>query len=608
MARWWDDPAGPVIDAGAVRLCDGATGCLGPITPANSLTGFRWEPVPGGANVVALANDDYVVHSSSWGTPSTPEAGAVTHCSGDTGCVGEVSASNSLVGTTSGDRVGMGVTPLSDGNYVVQSPTWNKGAISDAGAVTWCSGATGCAVGPVTAANSLTGATQLDRVGGTSDEFGLIPTPLVPLPGGAYVVESELFNRPGIPVAGAATWCGAGGVGCTGEAVTTANSLVGSSLLVFFEGEPIVHVGDGAFVVPAPAWTDPVTQALSVGAAVYCDAATHCQGQTVSAANALTGSAAGDEVGSSVTALANGNYVVGSPSWSTATLDQVGAATFCDGTTGCQGAVTAANSFVGTNALDQVGGRTTALSNGNYVVASRSARIGTLSAAGAVTFCSGTTGCFGAPDAANSLVGASALDFVGIVHPLPDGNYVVAASLYDEGAIASVGAVTWCSGTSGCTGPVGIANSLLGTAADDRVGSDGVLAFPDGRFVVRSRNFDNGPIANAGAITFGDGETALIGRIDETNSVIGSILRDLYPLGSSQDSSIAYDPVRERFAVGAPGSNRVILVELPEPGTGLALGVACGTLGLLSRRNGRVRDRHRAAVSEISTPQREPAT
>ncbi len=37
-----------------------------------------------------------------------------------------------------------GVTALSNGNYVVRSPYWDNGAATDAGAVTWGSGTTGC--------------------------------------------------------------------------------------------------------------------------------------------------------------------------------------------------------------------------------------------------------------------------------------------------------------------------------------------------------------------------------------------------------------------------------------------------------------------------------
>src|SRR5262249_31073537 len=51
-----------------------------------------------------------------------------------------------------------------------------------------------------------------------------------------------------------------------------------------------------------------------------------------------------------VTALANGNYVVASPSWN----GNLGAATWGDGTVGISGTVDASNSLVGSNPNDQV--------------------------------------------------------------------------------------------------------------------------------------------------------------------------------------------------------------------------------------------------------------
>jgi hypothetical protein len=51
---------------------------------------------------------------------------------------GEVSAANSLVGSTMNDQIGRyRVEPLANGNYVVRSPQWDHGSIVDAGAVTW---------------------------------------------------------------------------------------------------------------------------------------------------------------------------------------------------------------------------------------------------------------------------------------------------------------------------------------------------------------------------------------------------------------------------------------------------------------------------------------
>src|SRR5207302_529632 len=83
---------------------------------------------------------------------------------------------------------------------------------------------------------------------------------------------------------------------------------------------------------------------------------------TVSAANSLVGSnpgngivgnlSSGDLVGSWVTSLTNGNYVVKSPYWN----GNRGAATWGSGSTGISGTVSAANSLVGNNSGDQVGG------------------------------------------------------------------------------------------------------------------------------------------------------------------------------------------------------------------------------------------------------------
>lgn len=589
----WDDPTGPVVDAGTVRLCNGESGCFGPHSSANSLTGSGWL-----SRVFPLPNGNYVVGGPYWGTSSSPELGAATFCSGVAGCIGPVSAANSLVGTASWDRVGEGVSVLSDGNYVVQSPQWSKGAIGAAGAVTWCSGATGCPPGPVSAASSLTGATGGDYVGGGSGEFGAYAAPIASLPGGAYVVRSGYFNRPGVPVvvwAGAVTWCGAGGAGCTGATVDPSNSLVGSKTLdirgtniSFTLGSGIVPLGSGAFVVSLPEWNDPTIPAASVGAAVFCDSSTHCRGQTITAANAIRGSSAGDGVGNSVVALANGHYVVGSPEWSNGAISRVGAVTFCDGTSGCRGTVSVANSYTGTTALDRVGDSTRALPNGNYVVASPGWSNGALGAAGAVTLCSGTTGCFGSPSAANSLVGTSASDALGdlsAIHPLPDSDYLVVSSRFSDGVTADVGAVTSCSGTTGCVGPLTVSNSILGGRLDDQIGNGGVAFFADDRFAFCSRSFDDGPIEDAGAITFGRSPTALTGRVDGTNSVIGSVPHDFTTSLSiprcDRTSSIAYDPPRERFAVGAAVSNRVLLVEVPEPAVGLALVIGCGALRLL---------------------------
>jgi hypothetical protein len=60
--------------------------------------------------------------------------------------------------------VGLVVTPLSNGNYVVGSPYWNGGYPNGRGAVTWGNGSIGVS-GTISGANSLIGNNPGDQVG-----------------------------------------------------------------------------------------------------------------------------------------------------------------------------------------------------------------------------------------------------------------------------------------------------------------------------------------------------------------------------------------------------------------------------------------------------------
>jgi hypothetical protein len=179
------------------------------------------------------------------------------------------------------------------------------------------------------------------------------------------------------------------------------------------------------------------------------------------------GPKANDNVGSQVIALTNGNYVVASPSWSNGAADGAGAATWGNGATGVKGFVSTSNSLVGSIAKDAVGTGVTALSNGNYVVSSPTWDNGAVVDAGAATWRSGGSGLGDVVSAANSLVGAKIGDDVGTsVMALSSGSYVVTSPHWHNGAMVDAGAATWESGTSGTTGVVSTANSLVGATAN----------------------------------------------------------------------------------------------------------------------------------------------
>ena len=288
-------------------------------------------------------------------------------------------------------------------------------------------------------------------------------------------------------------------------------------------GKSVTVLPNGNVVVTDPSYDIP-GGATDVGAVYLYDGVTHAQ------ISMLTGSTASDQVGSQdVVVLSNGNYVVRSLFWN----DSRGAVTWGSATSGVAGTVSAANSLVGSTTDDYVGEVVTALSNGAYVVIS-SYWDGLAANVGAATWGDGATGVKGPVSAANSLVGSKLNDQVGAisaeptdgVYELSNGNYVVICFWCDNGTIINAGAVTWGSGTSGVTGTVSAANSLMGSANQDQVGNRGIIALSNGNYVVRSPGWDNGLEVNAGAVTWGNGATGTIGTVSATNSLVGSTAND----------------------------------------------------------------------------------
>ncbi|MBI2753527.1 MAG: filamentous hemagglutinin N-terminal domain-containing protein [Betaproteobacteria bacterium] len=509
-----------VTQAGAVTWGSGTAGVSGTVTSSNSLVGSTAGDQVGSNGITALTNDNYVVSSPFWDNSTVAaNVGAVTWRNGTAGTTGTVGSGNSLVGSTAVDVVGSGgVTALTNGNYVVKSPSWNNsGTVTVAGAVTWGNGTAGV-TGAVSSSNSLVGSTAFDQVGGGGGG-------VTALTNGNYVVSSPLWDLSAFTNVGAVTW-GNGTTGTTGT-VGSGNSLVGSTGgdAVGFGG--VVALTIGNYVVASPNWTNGAfTQA---GAVTWGNGTTGITG-AVTSSNSLVGSTSFDNVGSGgITALTNGNYVVTSPFWDNSTVvANVGAVTWGNGATGTAGTVSSSNSLVGSTAGDLVGsGGVVALTNGNYVVASPGWNNGgTVTAAGAVTWGNGTTGVTGAVASSNSLVGSTSFDNVGSsgVTALTNGNYVVSSPLWDDGTVAAnVGAVTWGNGTAGITGTVAAGNSLVGTASGDQVGLDGVTALTNGNYVVRSPKWNG----NVGAATFGNGATGVTGTVSASNSLVGSVAFDL---------------------------------------------------------------------------------
>ena len=65
----------------------------------------------------------------------------------------------------------------------------------------------------------------------------------------------------------------------------------------------------------------------------------------------------------------------------------------------------------------------------------------------------------------------------------------------------------------GATGAVSAANSLVGSTANDQVGSGGVTVLNNGNYVARSPLWDNGAAVDAGAVCLGDGTLGTTGAV-----------------------------------------------------------------------------------------------
>lgn len=537
---------------GAVTWCSAVTGCQGEVSAANSLVGTSNDNLVGSPNqVVALTNGNYVVGTIGYDDGATQNVGALAWGSGTSGVRGEIGIANALIGSSTNDRVGESTLALANGNYVFKTIFWNDVAnnIVDAGAVTFVDGTTG-ATGVVSTANSFTT--------GQSNP-GLNPINLVALPNGNYLIGMPTWNAG----RGALTLA-------PGNAVITGTPGPGRSLVGTVPNDGVggldrmTVLANGNYVVRTPSWNQ------NRGAVTFGSGTLGVVGP-VSSANSLVGTETTHQVGSRVVPLANGNYVVASGAWDNGATTNAGAITFGSGTSGVSGEVSATNSLVGVTASDTLGQEdrsVTPLSGGGYVVSCQNCDIDGVVNSGSVTVAP-STGISGVLSGANSLrggIGAMGTSNNFSVTALSDGNAAFVNSTWRTATANTVGSVTWIPAT-GITGVVDASNSFLGTTASDQVGSGGVIAVANGNYVISSPNWDNGGVRNAGAVTLAQGGAPWLGTVNAANSLVGS----------SQDDFIGNQ------LLALPNGNYVVLSNNWDNGTANRAGAitwGSGTLGV----------------------------
>jgi hypothetical protein len=174
---------------------------------------------------------------------------------------------------------------------------------------------------------------------------------------------------------------------------------------------------------------------------------------------------------------------------------------------------------------------------------------------------------------------------------LSNGNYVMFSTNWANGGVTNAGAVTWGNGVTGSAGVVTADNSLVGGVTNDQVGYSGVITLSNGNYVVRNLYWTYGGLAQAGAVTLGDGGGATVGLITGDNSVRG------VTAGGGPGLNFSYDAIRELLVVGRPADNLVTLftitprmLTVTEVGNGTGMvtsqpgGLACGpncTIGFI---------------------------
>lgn len=539
LSPYWDN--GDTLDVGAVTWCSGVNGIAGLINHSNSLTGVqKGDNV--GLLVSILNNGNYVVLSPSWDNGTVIDAGAATWGNGNSGISGIVTVSNSIVGTTAGDWVGNGCTPLSNGNYILNSASWSNGLIKQVGAVTWCDGFNGTA-GLISSSNSITGILKDDRVGSSIRE----------LTDGNYVIISPYITLNGKAFVGAVTWCN-GSQPLSGF-VNPSNSMIGAS-----SGDEIGYGGvlplkNGNYVILSPFWDN--------GSTANAGAVTWCRGKSkivdvVSISNSLVGDKDHETTGSRVYSLGENLYAVYS-GYRDANASLIGAITWCNADSGRKGIVSAANSLIGRKDGDLNSISVYGLANGNFIFSFPSYDNGLALNAGAVIIINPSNPLLGSPDTTNSFMGATYNDQIGGCWTssitIKNGNYVLTSIETDNGINRNAGSVTLIKGNGETVGTLNSYNSLVGGTINDQIGNSGATALDDGNFIVRSVTWNSRNVTKAGAITYIDANAGLTGLITPCTSVVGA--KD----NSGNGIRATYNSVYSYLLVSLPGDNKLVIYD-----------------------------------------------
>lgn len=444
--------------AGTVRLINGVNGAQIGSTIAGD------NPADGmGFIVTALANDNFVIAAPFDDLPGLADAGSVRLVDGTTGL--EIPGSL-MTGNDASDGLGFGgITALSNDNFVIASPFDTVSGVLFAGSVRLVDGTGGTQIGTAIAGDNLadsigiSGAIALSNgnyvIGSPSDDEGAVNN------GSVRLVDGNLGTQIGMEIVGDGGDDGLGFV----TALTNSNYVIGAPFddvggptIINGGSVRLVSGATGIEIIGGLIEGDTVNDQLGLGdtialannnfvfASFIDDVGAVEDAGSVRLINGTTGLEIGltagddanDQLGFSitgVTALANSNFVI------SADLDDVGltdngSVRLVDGATGIP---IVGGTIAGSTLNDQLGsGGVTALANNDYVIVSPLDDEGGIDF-GSVRLIDGVTGIqIGA-----SITGAVADDMnLATVTGSPDGDYyILGQSFADKNAMVDSGLV-----------------------------------------------------------------------------------------------------------------------------------------------------------------------
>lgn len=582
-------------DRGAVTWSSMAAPKTGVVSDSNSLVGTTSGDMVGSSisNISGSSAAQYVIGSPNWsydaGGSVYSNAGALTVIS-NTDVAGFVGAGNSLVGTHSNDYIGDNFFVYGSNGAVVSAASgWDggKGAITriDLASPAW---------GEVSASNSLVGSLTTDQVGeriiGNSG-YGYLLSVAANWGGGKGAVTF-------MPLTGtAATGVVSASNSLVGG--TTLDHIGGSiaSLSTEFysysflqSGTGVELLGNGDYLVRAPDWDN------ARGLVAFGPASGGVTGE-LSVANAqsiaLVGAMAGDRLGESVASHYDGSYMVFTPNW----YGDKGAITWGAAGTGAIGTVDMANSLYGTT-LSHFGASLVNISNSYYGDTFLALTPDWDGGKGALTVIGRQAPSSpGYVSAGNSVVGSAAGDYLGCLSSCGPGTGTLVVPQNLGGNWWAVGSPNINNGAGAVTfiysGSDAVANSVAAKAPSglldgmsvtnlSLLGSHGVDGdFAGDRYgrtgqVMARQNYYNSSSDGSGAVAVANGDWAY-GRgavtmldlsqmagsmlVSDTNSLVGST-PDTYSGGTLVSStgdyigaSTLWSNDRQQLIVTAPNWN-----------------------------------------------------